>query len=278
MIAERGCRMGFYDIMDEIAARQAVKSDTGDNKILGVMPGIVAKNYDAQMPGRVCVQIPVRDEDANELKWARLVMPSSGKKWGHYFLPEVGDQVLLAFEQGNIEKPYVIGAIPRDNNPFLTGAADENNRFKKIVTANGSTIQFEDAKQGEGKQDRISIYTPDKAHQIILDNEKNEILIGDCEEKNKLSIQSQQGAITIDAENKLAISVGEGIQVTMNGSSGTVSVKCGKLKVEASDGVKVRTDGRMGVSGSNVTLEASSVLKISSGGMASVSGSPVKLG
>ena len=102
MIAERGCRMGFYDIMDEIAARQAVKSDTGDNKILGVMPGIVAKNYDAQMPGRVCVQIPVRDEDANELKWARLAMPSSGKKWGHYFLPEVGDQVLLAFEQGNI--------------------------------------------------------------------------------------------------------------------------------------------------------------------------------
>ena len=51
--------MGLYDIFDEIAAKQATKSDTGDNRIAGVVVGIVAKNYDPQMPGRVCVQIPV---------------------------------------------------------------------------------------------------------------------------------------------------------------------------------------------------------------------------
>ena len=110
--------MGLFDVIDEITEKQIVKTETGDNRIFGVMTGIVAKNYDKDMPGRICVTIPVRDNDANELKWARMVMPSSGKSWGHYFLPEVGDQVLLVFEQGNIEKPYVIGCIPKDNNKY----------------------------------------------------------------------------------------------------------------------------------------------------------------
>lgn len=64
--------MGLYDIMDEIAAKQVTKSETGDNRILGVVVGIVAKNYDQKMPGRICVQVPVRDDEANELQWARL--------------------------------------------------------------------------------------------------------------------------------------------------------------------------------------------------------------
>ena len=152
--------MGLYDIMDEIAAKQVTKSETGDNRLLGVVVGVVAKNYDQQMPGRICVQIPVRDDKANELKWARLAMPSSGTEWGHYFLPEVGDQVLLAFEHGNIEKPYVIGCVPKDSNKFLTGSVHEKNQIKRIVTKNGSTIQFDDVEneEGKGKKDKISIF------------------------------------------------------------------------------------------------------------------------
>ena len=96
--------MDFYDIMDEIAARQTTKSETGDNLIRGVVLGTVAQNYAPQMPGRICVKIPMRDDEANELRWARVAMPSSGRSWGHYFLPEVGDQVLLAFEHGSCER------------------------------------------------------------------------------------------------------------------------------------------------------------------------------
>ena len=103
--------MALYDIMDEIAAKQILKTDTGDNRIFGVIVATVVNNYDEKQPGRVCIQIPVRDKEANELKWARVAMPSSGEKWGSYFLPEVGDQVLVTFEQGNIEKPYIIGRI-----------------------------------------------------------------------------------------------------------------------------------------------------------------------
>lgn len=270
--------MGLYDIMDEIAAKQITKTETGDNRIFGVVVGIVAKNYDPQMKGRICVQIPTRDDEANELKWARVAMPSGGKEWGHYFLPEIGDQVLIVFEQGNIEKPYVIGCVQKDNNRFLTKAVHEKNQYKKIVTRNGSTIQFDDVEEGEGQNDKISVYTPDKAHQIILDNEKKEILLSDKDEKNSISIESEKGNITIKTENKLTIKVGDNIEVTMNASSGTVNVKCGKFKVEASDGANVETNGKLGLSGGNVSMEASSVFKLSSSGMTNIGGSPIKIG
>lgn len=139
--------MGLYDVIDNIAEKQVMKTDTGDNRILGVVIGQIVKNYDKDMPGRVCVAVPVRDQSANELQWVRVAMPSGGSGWGHYFLPEAGDQVLLAFEQGNIEKPYVIGCIPKDSDQILKKSVDEDNQYKKIVTRNGNTLYFEDNKE-----------------------------------------------------------------------------------------------------------------------------------
>lgn len=270
--------MGLYDIMDEIAAKQVTKSETGDNRILGVVLGIVVKNYDPEMKGRVCVQIPVRDEDANELKWARVAMLSGGKEWGHYFLPEVGDQVLLVFEQGNIEKPYVIGCVSRENDRFLTRAVTEDNQIKKIVTKNGNTIQFDDMQEEDGKQDKISVYTAGKAHQLVLDNENNKISLSDKAGNNKIEIESENGKIEIKTEHKLNIKVGDNLELVMNADSGTVSIKCEKFKVDASGGVDINSSGKLGMEGGNIKIGASSVLKIESSGMASIAGAPVKMG
>ena len=64
--------MSFYDMIGEISDRQATKTETGDTRINGVVVGIVAKNYDKDMPGRVCVTIPTRDNKANELQLALI--------------------------------------------------------------------------------------------------------------------------------------------------------------------------------------------------------------
>jgi uncharacterized protein involved in type VI secretion and phage assembly len=118
----------------------------------------------------------MRDEDANELRWARVAMPSAGKAWGHYFLPEVGDQVLLAFEQGSIEKPYVIGCVSKDSTKFLSKSASAtaapDNMLKRIVTKNGSTIEFTDGTDDSGAMDKIRIYTAGEKHVVELNNEK----------------------------------------------------------------------------------------------------------
>lgn len=274
--------MGLYDIMDEIAARQVTKSETGDNRMYGVVLGIVTANYaeraPGQMPGRVCVEIPVRDAEANELKWARVAMAASGKRWGHFFLPEVGDQVLLAFENGSIERPYVIGCIPQDSNPFLTDSADRDNRYKRIVTKNGNTLQFEDVAAGEGEQDKISLFTSGKKHRLILDNEKGSILLEDEKGKNGVEIYSGSGNIRIKTEHKLSLTVGDNIELTMNGDTGTVNLKCNKLKAEASGSADLSANGKFNISGGNVSMDASAAFRLISSDIMSVGGSPVKIG
>ena len=60
------------------------------------------------------------------------------------YCPEKNDQVVLIFEDGMIEKPLVIGCIPRDKDSFLKKAVTEKNTKKQIQTRNGSRITFED--------------------------------------------------------------------------------------------------------------------------------------
>jgi uncharacterized protein involved in type VI secretion and phage assembly len=270
--------LGLFDIIDEIAEKQITKTETGDSRIFGVMTGIVAKNYDADMPGRVCVTIPVRDAEANELQWARIAMPSSGSKWGYYFLPEVGDQVLLAFEQGNIEKPYVIGCIPKDSNQFLTRSVDEKNQYKKIVTKNGNTILFEDNQEGDGDKDKIEIHTANEMYQIKLDNERQRISIQDKDGKNAIIIKAEDGNMQIKAEKKVTIEVGSNVKLSLNGESGGVQLECSKFTVKADNSVNMESSGSLKINGSNVKVEASSMLSMESSGAAMLSGSPLKMG
>lgn len=270
--------MGLFDVIDQIAENQIMKTETGDNRIFGVVVGVVAKNYDKDMPGRVCVTIPVRDKDANELQWARVAMPSSGKGWGHYFLPEVGDQVLLVFEQGNIEKPYVIGCVPKDANSFLRNAVDKDNQYKKIVTKYGNSIIFEDNAQGEGEKDKITIHTAKEAHTICMDNEKKVITITDKEKQNYIQMKTEAGHMEIRAEKKLTIKVGENITMTMNGNNGSVTLECSKLTMKTTGNTTLEASGSLKASGANVTLDASSMLKAGSSGATTIGGAPIKIG
>ena len=151
--------MAIFDIIEDVSRKKMEKTDTGDSRIMGIMLGKVVKNYDENMPGRVSVILLSREQgegdgdeaDNTRLLWARVVMPSSGSTWGHYFIPEVGDLVLVAFEEGNIERAYVIGCIPKTNDKILTGSRDEKNKYKKIVTNNGNSIIFEDISGDDGQ-------------------------------------------------------------------------------------------------------------------------------
>lgn len=271
--------MALYDILDEITERTVTKTETGDTRIYGVMIGIVAKNYDKDMPGRVCVTIPTRNKKADELKWARVVMPSSGSAWGHYFLPEVGDQVVLAFEGGNIERPYVVGCVPKDKDKFLSGSANDKNRTKRIVTKHGSMISFDDSPDDkDGKKDKITIQTAEKAHTILIDNEANKIRLSDKSGENFIEMKTQDGAMTIKAKSKLTIQIGDTIKVTMNGESGSVKIEASQLTVEASNQIKAKTDGMLKLEGGTIAQNASSAFKAESGGAVKIAGAPITIG
>ena len=273
--------MSLYDIINDISERQSAETETGDTRVYGVMVGQVASNYHQSMKGRVCVTIPTRDEKANELKWARLAMPSGGKKWGHYFMPEVGDQVLLAFEGGNIERPYIIACVNKDTDSFLTGSANEKNTIKRIVTKNGSTICFDDDSEDEqGSKDKITIQTAGKQHTVLMDNENQKILIKDKDGKNsiEMSTKDESGTLTVKIEKKVEIKVGDNITLTMDANMGTVKLTADTVTVEASKGVTNKTDGMLKLEGNQLSGKANSVLKLESSGPVNVSGSPIKIG
>lgn len=270
--------MSLVDIVHEITEKQVQKTETGDQRILGVVAGIVAENYSQEMPGRLKVQIPVRDQEANQLKWAKMAVPYTGKNWGQYFMPEKNDQVLLIFEHGNIEMPYIIGSIPRDNDSFVKKSSDEKNSIKEIRTRYGNRICFEDRDEGEGDQDKISIFTAKDSHHIILDNEKKVISFSDREKNCSVKMQTEKGSITIQAAKKMVIQVGDTIKITMNGESGSVGIEAEKVSLKAGRSMEFRTDGTAKCSGQQISMEASSMLKLSSNGMITAAGSPIKLG
>ena len=82
----------------------------GNNGPAGVVIGLVTNNQDPDGQGRVKVKFPWLSDD-QESNWARLAMPMAGKNRGLFLLPEVGDEVLVMFEQGDVNHPYVIGAV-----------------------------------------------------------------------------------------------------------------------------------------------------------------------
>ncbi|MBR3607409.1 MAG: hypothetical protein IKL51_07540 [Lachnospiraceae bacterium] len=270
--------MALFDIIDDIAEKQVQKTETGDNRIPGVVIGIVVKNYDLDMPGRICVEVPTRDEKANELKWARVAMPYSGNQWGFYFLPEIGDQVLLAFEQGNIEKPYVIGCIPKDTNGFLKKSVDEKNQYKNIITKNGNKISFEDEATGKGSKDKIIIHTANQEHRLELDNALHTIRFSDKEGQNSVEMLTDKGHMTIKAQKILKIQVGTTIEVTMNGNNGTISITGTKLDLDLKDSLAVQANASVKTTAANISQDANGMMKINSNGLVNIQGNPIKIG
>ena len=296
--------MALFDIIQDVSKKQIEKTDTGDSRIVGLMLGKVIKNYDENMPGRVSVILLSREEvqddsgqgggeneaDNSRILWPRVVMPSSGTGWGHYFMPEIGDLVLVAFEPGNIERPYIIGCIPKKNDAILTKSKDEKNKFKKIVTRNGSSIIFEDivSDEGEGggggenpgEKDKLTLKTALDMHNIVLDNEKKVIEVKDKEATNfvRMSTDENKGHIEITAAKKMTIKVGENISVVMNGDTGAVTIKAKKVSIQTDDSTSIESQGRAEIKGTNVTAEGSSMLKLNSNGAVQVSGTPIKLG
>ena len=277
--------MAIFDIFEEVSEKSVLKTDTGDSRVFGVVVGEVVDNYNDNFPGRVCVKVHTRDDEANVLQWARVAMPYGGSGWGMYFLPEVGDQVLVAFEEGVIDRPYVIGTVHKNSDKFLSKSKDKDNQHKRIVTRQGSVIEFEDVSDpqggsGDGTKDKINIYTPDKAHALTLDNEKKLIEIHDKDNNCQIQMKTENGDLLIKAARKLTIKAGDNITIVLNGASdsGKVTVNCANLTVESNGKVEVKATQKMALSGASVTAESQGMLQLKANGVAQLQGTPIKIG
>lgn len=110
-----------------------------DSKYHGVVLGQVLSNTDPELRGRVKVQLSSFGELVDS-DWAPVVTPNTNFS----FLPEIGENVLVAFESGDVSRPYVIGSVQNGLMPPPSPNADGANSFKKIQTRLKQTITFDD--------------------------------------------------------------------------------------------------------------------------------------
>jgi type VI secretion system secreted protein VgrG len=138
--------------------------------ISGVVPARVVAHNDPRNMGRIQIQYDWMEGSATA--WARMVTPHAGGGRGFMFMPERGDEVLVAFEHGDPERPYVVGALwngvdvaPRhgfsggagmeavaatadgDPQPVLPSQRIAENDVKRIATKSGNHIQFVDGEE-----------------------------------------------------------------------------------------------------------------------------------
>lgn len=196
-------------------------ADGSDGGIQGVSVGIVTDNEDPEGLGRVRLQYPWRDA-ADESHWARIATAMAGEDRGTYFLPEVGDEVLVAFEGGDIHHPYVLGALWNGQDKPPEDNADGNNDVRKVRSRSGHELAFDDASEGsvtlttsgghevvldDSSSGGIRL-TTSGGHEVILDDSGggSKITVRDGSGRNGVVLDSTAGTVDVEAGTKVSIS------------------------------------------------------------------------
>jgi phage baseplate assembly protein gpV len=97
-------------VIDDLLGALTDSIEDVNKKFYGVVVGKVINPVDPMMLGRVQVQLPFIDS-VDLSPWARVATMMAGPTHGTYFIPDIGDEVLVAFEHGDINVPYVIGSL-----------------------------------------------------------------------------------------------------------------------------------------------------------------------
>ncbi len=162
----------------------------------GVVVGKVANNVDPRGRGQVKVTFPWFS-DKTESAWARCVTLMAGKGRGAYFLPDVGDEVLVAFQHGDFSKPVVLGGLWNGVDRPPVTYVDPFNSIRMIKTKAGHTITLDDTIG----QEKITIN--DKGGSEVKLDFDGSITI---KAKTNLILKAN-GVINLDA-NKVDVKVG----------------------------------------------------------------------
>lgn len=293
--------MSIFGSATEVADREA------KNKIYGVVIGIVTKNNDKADSYRVRVRFPwlehggENDKPSDESHWARIASFMAGEQGGGgdgprgaYFMPEVGDEVLVAFEHGDIARPIVIGRLWSDVGPTggtgtvshpvyahtaasgkLATAVDEpggqhnktshaagHNDLSGIRTRSGHALVFNDAAEGamylrtKGNH-RVELVDGGKQGILIADSGSSYVWLKSGSANGDIFVKSS-GTITLDADKDIVLKAAGKI-TTQSGSETKMDV--GSTFTMKSKGAMTLDAGGSGLikSASGLTLAAPTI-------------------
>ena len=233
---------------------------------VGVAVAVVSDAADPEKAGRVKLTFPWLSEDYVS-DWARTVQLGAGKNRGWAVLPEVGDEVLVAFEQGDFARPTVLGGLyngvdtmPAGPTDLVDGGSGAINR-RSMVSRNGHRIDLHDK---NGQTEGVTLATKDDKLFLKLDH------VGTT--------------ITVHADGKVLIEGSQG--VTIDSSSAAMELKGGQISIKATQGVtvdggggavSVKSGSQLSLTGATAKLEGSANTEVKGGAMCSISAGMVRI-
>lgn len=232
---------------------------SGSNKgrqYFGITVGVVTNNKDPEGLGRVKIMLPDRLGDG-ETNWARISVPMAGKGMGTFILPEVGDEVLVAFREGSIREPYVLGSLwnmdgkpPKDND-------DGKNNFRVFKSRAGHEIIIDDTGDAGG----IEIKTKAGASIKINNEGETKITVKDKSGNNKVEIDGSANTVSVKGSNKVSVVSGEN-SVNLDGTQNSVAIKgamkislqASMIEIKADAALDLKCDGMVTLKGAMVQI------------------------
>lgn len=252
----------------------------------GVILGVVKQNWDDKHPGMLKVEFLQGETGKNVSNWLPVMTPYAGNGFGLYLLPEIGTQVVLAFEYGNIMEPIVIGCLWNQSDTQPSGAMVEKNSIKTFATKGGNKITIAEEESGKEK---LTIETAGGL-KISMDEQSKSITLQDKDNKNSVLLDASNGALNFKADKKMVFNVGGKSVLTLDGDATSATLKTSQVTVEAEQTLKLKGQtaslegNSLNVKGQNTTVEGNALnvtgkgsTKVESSGMLQLKGSMVKI-
>ena len=195
-------------IMEAAPRETAVESG---GLLKGVAIALVTQNKDPDGLCRVKVRFPWH-EKPSESYWARLSMPMAGNERGFVTIPEVGDEVLVAFEREDLRFPYILGALWNGKDKPPRHNDDGKNDKRIFQSRKRHYLLFDDGTKG------VVELRHEKGRKVTFDDDG---FVVQDEQGNQVKVDSNSGARTIEAKGQLKI---KAASITIE-ATGTLELK-----------------------------------------------------
>jgi uncharacterized protein involved in type VI secretion and phage assembly len=198
----------------------------------GAVVGVVTDANDPDAIGRVKVKYPWMTDDA-ESYWARVICPGAGPEAGLYMVPEVGDEVMVIYEHGDFDRPYVLGGVwnGKDKVP------------PPVAGVSG------------GKQPLVRTWHSRTGHHIsVYDNADNKI---------EIVTAGGHTLLMSDKDKKIHLVTSNGQELLVDDNASNVKVKTtGTVNIESSGAMTIKSSGNLTIEGSMIDVKASGPLNL----------------
>ncbi len=230
---------------------------------------VVMENADPDGLGRIRVQFPWQKAEGEMTPWIRMVTPHAGGDKGFHFIPETGEEVLVGFEGGNAEHPYMMGSLYNGNGKAGV-FQNEANDIKAIKTRSGNEFLLND-EEGSIKvtdADGSSLFLDGKGNIEIRASKKIKMVAQNIEFIARHNLTAMAGNIAT-----LSARPGDG------GGEGQVIISADNdLNIESQNtNTSISSVDKIEINSKVIDVKASQALNLDGGQMADLVASLIKI-